>query len=163
MFIWKMQHTTSGILKYRDKKLVNTSFKLNLKPNDKLKEIEYYSYILNKYDVIIENLDVFEIIKKYSHQDTFIYLDPPYLNTDVDYSFINTPEFQISLLEQTNNYRYRLYSNEDCEELYNLGIDEYFTYQNTFTRVQKDRGGKKERGEYLAFSTNENSHMRVSQ
>lgn len=162
MFIWKMQHTTSGILKYRDKKLVNTSFKLNLKPNDKLKEIEYYSYILNKYDVIIENLDIFEIIKKYSHQDTFIYLDPPYLNTDVDYSFINSAEFQISLLEQTNNYRYRLYSNEDCEELYNLGIDEYFTYQNTFTRVQKDRSGKKERGEYLAFSTNENSYMRVA-
>lgn len=39
----------------------------------------------NSNNVEFENLDVFELINKYDESDTFIYLDPPYSNSQIQY------------------------------------------------------------------------------
>lgn len=156
IFIWKMQYATNGMLNYRKGQVSNTNFSWKFNVQHKLKEIAYYSSILNRYDVIIENLDVFELVKKYSHSNAFIYLDPPYLNTVLKYNSDNSNEFQLKLLKATNKYRYRLYSNEDCKKLYELGIDRYFHHEyrinrkNNLGKTRPNSGGK----EYLAFSIN---------
>lgn len=155
-FIWMMQYTSSAIFAYdKNNKVQNSSYNWYFKVVDKLNHIKYYSQVLNKYDVIIENLDVFELIKKYSHHNTFIYLAPPYLNAKEIYNSDNSNPFQIKLLEETNHYRYRLYSNEDCKKLYDLGIDEYFNYSYVFERNTNLGATNKKGKEYLAFSINE--------
>lgn len=161
IFIWKMQHTTNSMIKYKNKKISNVNYNWKFKTKTKLLEMAYYSSVLNRYDVIIENNDVFELIKKYSYTDTFIYLDPPYLNTEVIYNADNSNDFQVNLLKETNKYRYRLYSNEDCKNLYSLGLNDYFDCEYTFNR-KNQLGKKQEYGqEYLAFSIN-NEMRKVS-
>ncbi|MCG3666099.1 DNA (cytosine-5-)-methyltransferase [Aliarcobacter butzleri] len=165
IFIWKMQYTTGGNFKYKkDGKISTVNYNWSFNVRDKLNHIKYYSQVLNKYDVIIENLDVFELIKKYEKysNDSFIYLDPPYLNTKIDYSLDNSDEFQIKLLEKTNHFKYKLYSNSSCESLYKLGINNYFIYEDIFDRNTNIGTSNKNGKEYLAFSINENFNMRVA-
>ncbi len=164
LFIWKMQYTTNGILKYRNKKVVNTGYNWKFNIGDKLREIAYYSSVLNRYNVMIENLDVFELLKKYSYKDTFLYLDPPYFNTDIKYNADNSNTFQFKLLEMSKKYRYRLYSNEDCPSLYEIGVDEHFIHSYSFERRNNlSKGKQKPPGkEYLAFSVNNLYYQEVS-
>jgi len=156
LFIWRMQYSANGILNYKEDQVDTAGYNWKFNVGNKLKEIAYYSSVLNKYNVIIENLDVFELLKKYSYKDTFLYLDPPYLNTALKYNSDNSDKFQLDLVNMSNKYRYRLYSNEDCPALYDLGIDEYFDYSYSFERKNNlGKGKEKPPGkEYLGFSIN---------
>ena len=159
LFIFKMEYVTSGMLQYdKNNKIKNTNYNWKFKTIGKLKHIEYYSYILNKYDVIIENLDVFELIKKYDKysNDSFIYLDPPYLDCKHIYNSDASKEFQLKLINETDKFKYRLYSNEDCQSLYELDINSHFQQEYRFVRSGKKLGGN----EYLAYSINDaNSNL----
>lgn len=161
-FIWMMQYTTGGHLKeLKDGSLSNSNYSWSFKVKDKLKHIEHYSKILNEKKVIIENMDVFELIKKYSDENSFIYLDPPYLNTELVYNSSNSYEFQTKLLKSTNHFKYRLYSNENCKDLYDLGINKNFDYETSFPRSTKIGTSNKCGSEYLAFSINNGKKVRL--
>lgn len=87
-------------------------------------------------DVIIENMDVDALIKKYSDQkDTFIYLDPPYTNSVVGYSAnqqtdYNTTQSHLVLLEKCKVFNYILYSNN-----VNPDIEKTLDFQINFSRT----------------------------
>jgi site-specific DNA-adenine methylase len=143
LFIWKMLYTTSGRLKYLPNgKISNVNYNWKFKVQDKIRHIKYYSYILNKYDVIIENMDMFDLFKKYYSYNTFVYIDPPYLNTKEIYNTDNEKEFQLKVLESIKGYKYVLYSNEDCKDLYDLNIHTKFDSFITFSRNHQLGKGK---------------------
>lgn len=159
LFIWKMLYTTSGRLKYLPNgKISNCNYNWKLKVQDKIRHIKYYSYILNKYNVILENLDMFDLFKKYNSYNTFVYIDPPYLNTKEIYDTDNEKEFQLRVLESIKEYKYVLYSNEDCKDLYDLNIPSKFDSFVTFSRdhqLGKGKDSKSSNGrEFLGFKKN---------
>ncbi len=158
LLIWKMQYTSNGMLKYnKDNTISNVNFTWNYKVRSKVAHIEYYSYILNKYDVIIEQLDVFDLLYKYEkyQANSFVYLDPGYLSSSQNYGQDISNQFHKKLINKTNDYRYRLYSNEDTQLLYRLKIDSYFNYYKTFPRNSNLGSSNSNGREFLAYSVNE--------
>jgi hypothetical protein len=118
--------------------------------------IKQWSYLLNRYNVEIRNEDILELVKdKNISNDTLIYLDPPYLGVDYVYNKDNSNHFQIELLNQTQRFKYRVYSNENCKELYELGIDKYFSYVLKFERNTKLGHSNKDGLEFLGCSKSE--------
>lgn len=156
IFVWKMQHTTNGMLQYKkDGYVDNTSYKWNYKVQSKTNHIEYYSNILNQYNVIIENLDIFELLRKYpDRKNSFGYFDPGYLSSSHSYNQDISNEFHLKLIKEAKNFKYRLYSNEDCKLLYRLKIDKEFVYYRTFPRNSNLGSSNKNGREFLAYSTN---------
>lgn len=157
LLIWKMKHTVSGMLQYKqDNTIDDTSFNWKYKVQSKVKHIEHYSNILNQYDVVIEQLDIFELLKKYPQRsNSFIYLDPGYLEAKHLYSKDASIEFHKKLLEETNGFKYRLYSNEDCKTLYKLKMDRSFEYYLTFPRNSNITKSNSKGREFLGYSIND--------
>jgi hypothetical protein len=118
--------------------------------------IKHWSYLLNKHSVEIRNEDVFDLLKDNTihRPDSLIYLDPPYVGVGYVYNKDNSDDFQLKLLKETKGFGYRIYSNEDCDGLYGLGVDRHFTGSMTFERNNKmgqptkSHGGK----EYLGWA-----------
>jgi len=73
-------------------------------------------------EVVIECLDTFTLIEKYSHNnDTLIYLDPPYQGSKIGYSAEQTTDFNkveahLALLKSCEDFDYVMYSNNFNEE-----------------------------------------------
>ncbi|MEA3354827.1 MAG: hypothetical protein U9Q33_13525, partial [Campylobacterota bacterium] len=143
--------------KYKKDRTLNTgSFGKTIDTeNDKAKMIKHWSYLLNSNRVEIMNKNIFEILEDKSiSNNSLVYLDPPYLDSDYDYGFDNSDSFQIKLLESSKRFDYRLYSNEECETLYNLEIPKYFDNYNLYER-KRGINGK----EFLGFNIKENSTL----
>ena len=158
-YIFMISKTTNGFMKYRANGIINNnSFNHNYSAGqNKIKMIKHWSYLLNKYDVEILNKDIFELLKTQEKVDnSLVFLDPPYINCSYKYSSDNSDNFQLKLLKQTKEYKYRIYCNEDCQALYTLGIDKHFSYIDRFDRnnklgnASKNDGGK----EFLGCSVN---------
>jgi site-specific DNA-adenine methylase len=48
--------------------------------SSKVEQIEEFRKLFNELDIVFENMDVFELLNKYKSKNSFVYLDPPYLN-----------------------------------------------------------------------------------
>lgn len=160
IYIFISQKTTSGFFKYdEDGTISKVNFNHHYDLNDKTKMIKHWSYLLNRYNVEIRNEDIFELVNDKSiSNDTLIYLDPPYIGVGYVYNKDNSDHFQIRLLNQTERFKYRVYSNEDCEELYDLGIDKHFSYVLKFERNNKLGSSSKGGFEFLGCSINDSQH-----
>ena len=156
LYIFVMNRTFNGIFEYKNIEqtiIDETSYNWHLNPKEKVKMIKHWSYILNKYNVELTNEDIFELVKRLD-SDSTLYLDPVYLNSGkgADYGCSWSSAKQLQLLEDTSRYKRVLYSNENCQELYDLGIDKYFNDYITFKRQNKlGRVDKAVGGEFLGF------------
>ena len=156
LYIFVMNRTFNGIFEYKNEEqtiIDETSYNWHLNPKEKVKMIKHWSYILNKYNVELTNEDIFEVIKRLD-SDTTLYLDPPYFESGkgADYGCNWSSEDQLRLLDETSRFQRVLYSNENCQELFDLGIDKYFNDYITFKRQNKlGRISKASGGEFLGF------------
>jgi DNA (cytosine-5)-methyltransferase 1 len=156
LYIFVMNRTFNGIFEYKNEEqtiIDETSFNWHLNPKDKVKMIKHWSYILNKYNVELTNEDIFEVIKRLD-SDSTLYLDPPYFESGegADYGCNWSNKDQLKLLDETSRFQRVLYSNENCSELFDLGIDKYFNDYITFKRQNKlGRVDKCVGGEFLGF------------
>lgn len=156
LYVFVMNRTFNGIFEYKNQEqtiIDETSYNWHLNSKSKVHMIKHWSYILNKYNVEIRNEDIFELVKELP-SDSTLYLDPPYLDSGkgADYGCNWEDSQQIQLLEDTKRFHRVLYSNENCQGLYDLGIDKYFHDNLTFKRQNKlGRVNKASGGEFLGF------------
>jgi len=118
LFLFLSTHSFNGIYRENSKGEYNTPFNWDNKItniNSKIENFKKYHELFNKIDIIFENCDVFELLNKYKHNKSVLYLDPPYLNELEQENNYNKDAFskekQIALLEILKNYDYFLYSN----------------------------------------------------
>jgi DNA adenine methylase len=85
LFIIVMNTTFGGNYEWkggRSRVGVSTDMKKYKKYANTIEKIEMYSFYMNEFDVIVENKDYAEILKKYDAPDTLFLIDPPYLKQD---------------------------------------------------------------------------------
>lgn len=160
IYIFIMNRTSGGFFNYRaDNTIDDTNFNHSYTERDKTNMILYWAYLLNKHNVQIRQEDVFDLLKDKSIVDkSLVYLDPPYFSdtTVINYNQNSSDDFQVKLLELSNRFNFRIYSNEECETLYKLKIDKYFDNSISFFRANNPGNNakiKKEIGmEYLAYN-----------
>lgn len=134
VFLFLQTHCFNGIYRENGKGNYNTPF--NWTPNKKNLKIEedkiiqYYHFFKNN-DIIFENLDVFDLLKKYNnYKEITLYLDPPYLNiSETNENKYNKEHFdknaQLKLLEELTKYDSFIFSNH-----LNKIFENYFTQKN---------------------------------
>ena len=99
--------------------------------------------------VVIENLDFEKLINQQDKENTFFYLDPPYVNTEKYYKNVNfTEEDHIRLYNTVKNIKGKfLISYNDCEYIRKLykdfNIQEVERFSN-LTAVLKEKKNFKE-------------------
>ena len=99
--------------------------------------------------VVIENLDFEKLINQQDKENTFFYLDPPYVNTEKYYKNVNfTEEDNIRLYNTVKNIKGKfLISYNDCEYIRKLykdfNIQEVERFSN-LTAVLKEKKNFKE-------------------
>lgn len=128
--LFVLNHNFNGLYSENKKGGINTSFNWNTKPID-IEKIERNLYNLsqffNTHNVIFECLDIDSLVLKYNDNDTFIYLDPPYIKTTIQYSSkrkeqdsFNHLYIHQKLLNSCNKYKYVLYSNNHDEQFVSM-------------------------------------------
>lgn len=131
IFLFLTHHSFNGIYRENSKGEYNTSFNwdnLIIDMERKRETVLRYSKLFNSVDIIFENLDVFELLEKYSlYKSSFIYLDPPYMsNNSSGENKYNKDHFgtieQRRLLDRLREFNNFLYSNH-----YLSLFVEYFT------------------------------------
>jgi len=112
----------------------------------------------NENDVVFENMDAFELIAKYNDEkDTFIYLDPPYSDSSVQYTKKGINDFDCiethyKMLELCNKYfKHVMYSNHHDDSFIKL-FDSYENFSRTNNVSTKK--SSKSKLEILALKTN---------
>lgn len=165
LFIFIMKHCFSGNYTENKQGKLTTGFnwkasKVNVKKVETA--IMNLHNFFNSNNVEFENLDVFELINKYDESDTFIYLDPPYSNSQIQYEngkrAVNNITFnEIKLHQQLieschSKFECVMYSN-NFDEIFT----EYFDNHTTFERNNSIGTEKieKRKLEILAIKTNE--------
>lgn len=173
LFIFIMKHCFSGNYTENKQGKLTTGFnwkasKVNVKHVETA--IMNLHNFFNSNNVEFENLDVFELINKYDESDTFIYLDPPYSNSQIQYGngkrarkksrkkAVNNITFnEIKLHQQLieschSKFECVMYSN-NFDEIFT----EYFDNHTTFERNNSIGTEKieKRKLEILAIKTNE--------
>lgn len=106
-------------------------------------------------NVIIENLDIPDFLKKYAQIDSFIYLDPPYLGSVLKYNksmFNGSLQDHLTLIKKTKFHKYVLYSNSYHQE-FSKGFDGYVDFTRN-VEVSGKKTTSKKRREILAYKTN---------
>lgn len=106
-------------------------------------------------NVIIENLDIVDFLKKYAHIDSFLYFDPPYLGAVLKYNksmFDGTLQDHLALIEKTKFHKYVLYSNSYHEEFLK-GFDGFVDFTRN-VEVSGKKTASSKRREILAYKTN---------
>ena len=118
IFLYLMSNCFNGVYRENSKGFYNTPFNWsNTKQNieGRTKKIKEYSSFFNETEFIFENMDVFDLLDKYNEKNSFIYLDPPYLNEksiENKYSKEDFGEFeQAKLLDYILKYDMVLFSN----------------------------------------------------
>ena len=164
LWLFVMNHNFNGLYSENKKGAMNTSFNWSSKAVN-IKKIEESLYNLHKFftenRVVFETMDINSLIEKYDNRDTFIYLDPPYINSKIQYSSKNKKSVEDSfnhiarhkkMIEQCSKYRYVLYSNNHNEEFVEI-FDTYVTFSRTNSISKNDTS--KSKLEILAFKVNE--------
>lgn len=148
LFIFIMKHSFSGRYRENKKGKLTTSFnwkisKINIKQIE-LAIMNLHNFF-NSNNVEFENLDAFELVDKYNESDTFIYLDPPYSTSTIQYGngkrankkvmkqlTFNEVELHKKLLDVCNKYECVMYSNH-FEEEFIESFDNHTTFKRSNT------------------------------
>jgi len=155
-----LQHNFNGIYNESKGGNFNTSFNWSTKNVDIekiIKNILNLHSFFTRSNVIIENLDTDALIEKYSDSyDTLIYLDPPYVDSEIGYSAeqttdYNTVEAHLKLLESCKVFDYVMYSNNHNETI-NKKLENTVYFQRTNGITQKQQNKSKD--EVLGFINN---------
>ena len=173
LFIFIMKHCYSGNYKETKQGKLSTAFnwcakKINIKQVQTA--IMNLHNFFNSNNVEFENLDVFELINKYDESDTFIYLDPPYSNSEIQYengqrdrkksgkNAVNDITFNENKLHQQlieschSKFECVMYSN-NFDEIFIESFDNHTTFERNNTIGAKK--SEKSKLEILAIKTNE--------
>ena len=157
LFIFIMVHCVNGF--YRENK--NGDYNNGFNWSAKKVNTENLHATIHKlhtffisHEVIFENVDAFELVKKYNERDTFIYIDPPYTDSSVQYlegiKSFNTLETHEELLEICNRqFDYVMYSNNFDEKLC-----QYFQSHTSFERGKVNGTSKLPTKEILGIKCN---------
>jgi site-specific DNA-adenine methylase len=157
-FIFFNNRSASGVLTFTKEGLVDTKNCDNgTTLKDKSHMIKHWSYLLNKHNVEILNKDVFEVLENIP-TNSLVLSDSPYIPKSKDksvndYGMDNSEQFQHQLKETLDRFDNLLYFNEDCDYLYDLGLDKGFDKTVTFPR--NNRLGHKNDGgfEFMGFKS----------
>lgn len=137
LMLFVMQHNYRGLYQENKKGEFSTHFNWETKRIN-LKQIKDNLYNLhrffNTHEVIFESLDVFGLVETYNERDTFIYLDPPYSNSTIQYKKVersfNALDTHKELIELCNQqFDYVMYSNN-----YNETLCQHFEAHTSFER-----------------------------
>jgi site-specific DNA-adenine methylase len=169
LFIFIMKHCFSGCYKENKQGKLTTGFNWCAKRID-VKVVENAIMNLHNFfksnNVEFENLDVFELINKYDESDTFIYLDPPYSNSVIQYEngkrsrkkavdtiTFNEIKLHQQLIEMCNSkFECVMYSN-NFDEIFIDNFDNHTTFERN-NSIGTEKIGKRKL-EILAIKTNE--------
>ena len=166
-WLFIMNHNFKGMYNENKKGEANISFNWSTKDVniERIREnIFNLSHLFNQNNVVFENLDVDTLISKYNDHDTFIYLDPPYINTKIQYNQSregsrkkkSTNSFQdvsthLKMIETCKKYKYVMYSNNHDEEFIEV-FDDYLNF-NRKSQISTTKS-KKLTLEILAYKVN---------
>lgn len=154
--IFVLNHNFSGVYRESKEGDFNTSFRWESKRIDitQMFTLIYEVHtILSTKNVEIYTMDVFQLLHQYNDPDTFIYLDPPYVDSTAEYvadSFDLTLQNQIKLIHMTNKYNYVMYSNHHHEAFASF-FDNYVNFYRT-NKVSKKPSKKPP--EIMAYKIN---------
>jgi len=158
LLLFVLNHNFNGLYNENKKGDFNTSFNWSSKKVDinKIKSsIMNLHKFFNENNVVFETLPSHELIEKYNEKDTFIYLDPPYTNSDIQYSSKNIDSFNHidthkKMLESCEKYNYVLYSNNNEEDLHSM----FDTTINFNRKGTLNSTTSKSKVEMLSFKSN---------
>jgi len=158
LFLFVANHNFNGMYTESKKTGYNVSFNWSSKKIN-LEKIETSINNLHKFftenNVLFENMDAFELIKKYEIEDTFIYLDPPYSDSTIQYqegvSNFNAIQTHLNLIDACDKYKYVMYSNAH-EDIFTNKFDSHMNFSRT-NRISTDKSTKSNL-EILAIKTN---------
>lgn len=156
LMLFVMQHNYRGLYQENKQGEFNTHFNWETKRIN-LKQIKDNLYNLhrffNTHDVVFESLDVFRLVEKYDEQDTFIYLDPPYSNSVIQYKKVarsfNALDTHKELIQICKQFDYVMYSNNFDETLC-----QYFEAHTIFQRGTIKENSKLSTKEILGIKCN---------
>jgi len=164
LFLFVLNHNYNGLYSENKRCEVNCSFNWSAKHID-IEAIAANIRNLHEFftvnTIIFETMNAKELLEKYKDEDTFIYLDPPYINSDIQYTKKNIDSFNnidthFQLLEECNKYKYVLYSNNH-HEMFVERFDNYLNFKRTNSISDKD---KKAKLEILAYKINEQKALK---
>lgn len=159
LWLFVMNHNFNGLYSENKKGESTPSFNWSSKIVN-IKTIEEAIQNLHRFftmhNVVFENIDINDLIDKYDEEDTFIYLDPPYINSKIQYSSKNKDSFEHiqrhkDMIDKCSKYKYVLYSNNHDEAFVEI-FDTYVNFSRTNSISKNDNSTKLE---ILAFKVNQ--------
>lgn len=167
VMIFIMQHNFNGLYQEGKRKgNFNSSFNWDMKKiniNRIIDNIMNLHYFFNDNNVIFESIHAIELIEKYQDtSDTCIYLDPPYINSNVRYSANQTTDYSTleahkQLLEKCKVFDFVIFSNHKNDELINNSNTHVeFSRTNNLTKTVNEDISKIE---ILCFINNKINRM----
>jgi DNA-cytosine methyltransferase len=166
-WLFVMNHNFNGLYGENKKGHTNSSFNWStLDVNvDKIKtNLFNLSEFLNNNNVVFENMDIDLLISKYNDHDTMVYIDPPYVNSDVQYNkqrtgtkkkpssnSFNDIKTHIKMIDSCKKFKYVMYSNNHDEKFVEH-FDEYINFSRG--RTVSTKKSKKSSIEILAYKIN---------
>lgn len=153
--IFVLNHNFNGLYNESKKGRFNGSFNWNAKRInyvDMSALIQQMHEILSTKNVEIYTMDVFELLHQFNDPDTFIYLDPPYIDNTIKYvadGFDLSLHNQMKLVQMTNKYNYVMYSNHHHE-----AFASFFGNYVNFNRTNKISKTTKKPAEIMAYKIN---------
>jgi site-specific DNA-adenine methylase len=120
LFLFLMRYCFNGVYRENLKGEFNSPYNWEfglLNVEDKLKSFNYYNKVFNEFNIVFENLDVFEFLNKYKncYSNSLFYFDPPYLNKTVKNNENKTLSYEKHveiLCENKNNSSENKYNKE---------------------------------------------------
>lgn len=160
LFIFIMEHCFNGIYDENQSGEYNNGFNWSSKPINKetiYTRIQTLHTFFSTHEIIFESLDTFALVEKYQGSDTFIYLDPPYTGSNLQYKIAKKSfkyfQTHIALLEICKQYDYVMYSNN-----YDETLCQYFEAHTSFERGKVNGTSKLPTKEILALTSHKATH-----
>ena len=164
LFIFIMAHCFNGIYDENQSGEYNNGFNWSSKPINKetiYSKIQTLHSFFSTHEVIFESMDAFALVEKYQGSDTFIYLDPPYVGSSLQYKIAKKSfkylQTHIALLEICKQYDYVMYSNN-----YDETLCQHFQAHTTYERGKVNGTSKLPTKEILALTSHKATHYVVA-